>query len=115
MCAADIDPFCEAAVRLNAAANGVGVDCVIADLVDTDDGWDVLLAGDVFYDRAIVERLRPWFARLSSRGSRILVGDPGRAYLPRDVLSERATYRVPVSRDLEDAEVKKTTVWAWTG
>ncbi|WP_274627438.1 class I SAM-dependent methyltransferase [Arvimicrobium flavum] len=109
--AADIDPFCEAAIRLNAAANCVTLQPMIADLVDTDAGWDVLLAGDIFYQRDIVDRLVPWFTRLRQRGCEIIVGDPGRAYLPKDRLEQLAEYRVPVTRALEDAEVKRTVVW----
>ena len=108
---ADIDPFCEAAMRLNAAANNVALETVIADLIGHDDGWDVLLAGDIFYQRDIVDRLVPWFETLRRRGCDIIVGDPGRAYLPKDRLEQVAEYRVPVSRALEDAEVKRTVVW----
>lgn len=108
---ADIDPFCAPAIRLNAAANGVALDYCGDDLVDTDHGWDVVLAGDVFYQKSIVDRLIPWFETLRSRGADIIVGDPGRAYLPKERLEALATYQVPVTRSLEDAEVKKTTVW----
>ena len=111
--AADIDPFCAAAVRLNAAANGASVAFEARDLVDEHIDFDVLLAGDVFYDRAFAERLLPWFARLSATGTTILVGDPGRSYLPRERLTKLAEYHVPVTRALEDAEVKRTTVWQW--
>ena len=111
--AADIDPFCAAAVRLNAAANGVSVAFEARDLVDEDIDFDVLLAGDVFYDRAFAGRLLPWFARLAATGTTILVGDPGRSYLPRKRLTKLAEYQVPVTRALEDAEVKRTTVWRW--
>lgn len=109
--AADIDPFATAAVRLNAEANGVSVGFTGDDLVGTPGDWDVVLAGDVFYDRAFAERLLPWFEALSARGATVLVGDPGRAYLPKDRLAALAAYEVPVTRALEDAEVKRTTVW----
>lgn len=108
---ADIDPFAEAAMRLNAAANGVDLRPEIADLVGTDEGWDVLLAGDIFYQRDIVDRLIPWFTALGKRGCDIVVGDPGRAYLPRYRLVRLAEYSVPVTQALEDAEVKRTIVW----
>lgn len=107
----DIDPFCAAAVQLNAAANRIDVTFMPGDLVGTDQGWDVVLAGDVFYSKPMAEGFTDWFARLAARGASVLVGDPGRAYLPRQRLRELATYQVPVTRDLEDAEVKKTTVW----
>jgi predicted nicotinamide N-methyase len=109
--AADIDPFCAAAVMLNAGENGVALDFTAEDLIGSSGAWEVLLAGDVFYDRALADRLMPWFAALASKGTTVLVGDPGRAYLPRERFEALATYEVPVTRMLEDAEVKRTTVW----
>jgi len=109
--AADIDPFCETAIRLNAAANDVSVRFLGADCIGTDGGWQVVLAGDVFYEKPLADRLLPWFAALKARGAEILIGDPGRAYLPKGGLEKLAVYEVPVTRALEDAEVKRTTVW----
>lgn len=109
--AADIDPFCETAIAINLEANGVEAQFRGTDCVGSDDGWDVVLAGDVFYDKAFADRLLPWFTSLRARGAEILVGDPGRAYLPRTGLQSLAVYQVPVTRVLEDAEVKRTTVW----
>lgn len=113
--AADIDPFCETAIRLNAGANGVSVAFEGSDLVGADDRWDVVLAGDVFYEKPFAERLVPWFEALRARGAEILVGDPGRSYLPKSGLERLGLYEVPVTRALEDAEVKRTTVWRFTG
>lgn len=112
--AADIDPLCACATSLNASANGVELDFTSADLIGTDQGWDAVLAGDVFYDRELAERLTPWFEALKARGAMVLIGDPGRAYLPKTGLTPLATYQVPVTRALEDAEVKKTIVWQLT-
>ncbi|MER8774555.1 methyltransferase [Mesorhizobium sp. M0977] len=109
--AADIDPFCATAVRLNAEANGVEIEFLAGDCIGTDAGWDLVLAGDVFYDKAFADRLMPWFAALKARGADILVGDPGRSYLPETGLEPLAVYEVAVTRALEDAEVKRTTVW----
>jgi predicted nicotinamide N-methyase len=109
---ADIDRFCGPAVRLNAALNQVALDYTDADLIGIDHGWDVVLAGDVFYDRAMADRLMPWFEALNARGAAGVVGDPGRSYLPKSGLRECARYEVPVTRSLEDAEVKRTIVWA---
>ncbi|TPI11361.1 methyltransferase [Mesorhizobium sp. B4-1-3] len=109
--AADIDPFCETAIAINLQANGVEAQFLGTDCVGTDDGWDVVLAGDVFYDKAFADRLLPWFTSLKARGAEILIGDPGRAYLPKTGLQSLAVYQVPVTRVLEDAEVKRTTVW----
>jgi predicted nicotinamide N-methyase len=108
--AADIDPFCETAIRLNAGANAVDIRFLGADRVGTDEGWDVVLAGDVFYDKPFAERIFPWLSALKRRGAAIFVGDPGRAYLPKSGLERLALYEVPVTRALEDSEVKKTTV-----
>ena len=109
--AADIDPWSVVATRMNAALNDVTVSFSEENLVGRDDGWDTILAGDVFYERAMADLLVPWFAALAARGADILVGDPGRHYLPRGCLDPLATYEVPVSRALEDSEVKRTTVW----
>ncbi|WP_080917967.1 class I SAM-dependent methyltransferase [Manganibacter manganicus] len=108
--AADIDPFCRAATRLNGEANGVVVNFDGNDLIGSDGGWDVVLAGDVFYDKPFADRLLPWFRDLKARGAEILIGDPGRAYLPKTGLEELAVYEVPVTRALEDSEIKRTTV-----
>ncbi|MER8501426.1 MULTISPECIES: methyltransferase [unclassified Mesorhizobium] len=109
--AADIDPFCATAIRLNAEANGTEIKFLIGDCIGSDAGWDVVLAGDVFYDKTFADRLMPWFARLRARGADILVGDPGRSYLPKTGLEPLDVYEVAVTRALEDAEVKRTTVW----
>lgn len=109
--AADIDPFCAAAFALNTAENSVSLEFTGADLIGRDDGWDVVLAGDVFYDRALADRLVPWFAALAARGALVLAGDPGRSYLPRARITRLAEYEVAVTRALEDADVKHTSVW----
>lgn len=109
--AADIDPWSEAAVRLNAILNGVDLIHTAENMIGRDEGWDVVLAGDVFYDRGFADVLIPWFSTLAARGAMVLVGDPGRAYCPRERMEALATYTVPVTRALEDSEVKKTTVW----
>lgn len=111
--ASDIDPFALPAIEINAAANSVAITPTLTDLIDQDHGWDVVLAGDVFYEKPLADRLIPWFSTLAARGARIIVGDPGRAYLPKDRLEQLAVYTVPVTRALEDAEVKRTTVWTF--
>ena len=112
--AADIDPWTGTAIALNAGLNEVPVDYTRDNLVGNDVDADVLLAGDVFYDQGFSAALIPWFERLAARGVAVLVGDPGRAYLPKDRLEALAVYQVPVTRALEDSEVKKTTVWRFT-
>ncbi|MCM2402357.1 methyltransferase [Rhizobium sp. S153] len=109
--AVDIDPWARTAVRLNAKANGVSVDFSGDDLIGQSLDVDLVLAGDVFYDRDFAAALVEWFTGLSAGGVTVLVGDPGRSYRPTDRLEPLATYEVPVTRVLEDAEVKKTTVW----
>lgn len=109
--AADIDPWVGTAVSLNAAANGVDLAFTRDNLVGQSVEADVILAGDVFYDRDFAAVLVPWFKRLSAQGKSVIVGDPGRAYCPKDSLVALATYQVPVTRALEDSEVKRTTVW----
>jgi predicted nicotinamide N-methyase len=107
----DIDPYALAAVQLNARANGVVVESEGGDLLDGDgDGAEVVLAGDVFYSREMAERMLGFLERAVARGSAVLVGDPGRAYLPRQRLEPVASYRVPMVGALEDAEIKQTDV-----
>ena len=109
--AADIDPWAATAVRLNTNINGVDVGFIGNDLVGKALDADILLAGDVFYDRDFAKVLTPWFSKLAEEGVVVLVGDPGRAYLPNKRMERCATYEVPVTRALEDSEIKKTTVW----
>jgi predicted nicotinamide N-methyase len=109
--AADIDAFAAAAVVLNAEENQVAVTPRLGDFVGTDEGWDAVLAGDIFYDRDIAARMTEWLLALQRRGATVLVGDPGRSYLPKDRLEELACYRVPVTRALEDTEIKVSRVW----
>ena len=113
--AADIDAFAGAAIGLNAEANCVSIEARLDDLLGLDQGWDVILAGDICYERELAGRVIDWLSGLSQRGATVLIGDPGRSYLPQDRLSEVATYQVPVTRALEDAEIKKSSVWRLAG
>ncbi|WP_416571966.1 class I SAM-dependent methyltransferase [Niveispirillum sp. KHB5.9] len=110
--ALDIDPFAKAATDLNAAMNEVIVEAVTADMIgrplpDT----DILLAGDVCYERPFAEAALVWFRDLARAGVTVLVGDPGRAYLPSQGLEKVATYQVPTSTELEDRDIRTTDVW----
>lgn len=109
--AVDIDPWAAIAARINAAENQARFEVLQTDLIGSDQGWDVVLAGDVFFDRALADQVWPWFRDLAGRGALVLVGDPGRAYCPREGLERLASYMVPVTRALEDSEVKNTSVW----
>ncbi|WP_275785602.1 class I SAM-dependent methyltransferase [Pararhizobium gei] len=111
--AVDIDPWTQTAIRVNAALNDVDVSSAASDIIGTEPAADVYLAGDVFYDKKFAERIVPWFEMLTDKGALVLLGDPGRAYCPRDRMRTLATYDVPVTRVLEDSEVKRTTVWCF--
>jgi predicted nicotinamide N-methyase len=108
--ASDPDPFAVAAIGLNASANGVTL-TVIADVLDgCGENADIVLAADVCYERHLAERVTRLLMRARLAGARVLVGDPGRAFLPRQLLRELASYQVPVVADLEDAAVKRVMV-----
>ena len=108
----DIDPLSLAAAEANAQANNVEVRTVEEDLLET--GYaeaDVILAGDVFYSREMAGRVLPFLRRAAGRGALVLVGDPGRAYLPTESMIHRSTYDVPVIEALEGVPVRRTSVW----
>ncbi len=110
--ASEIDPYAAAAIALNAAANGVSVTTYLDDVLDGDArGADLVVAGDVFYSAEMARRMLAFLDRAAAAGAAVLVGDPGRAYLPRTRLTAVARHDVPVSRALEDADVKRSTVW----
>ena len=109
--ACDIDSFAIAAIQLNARANDVTVTPLQADLIGQDQGWETVLAGDICYERELAARVTDWLFGLSERGATVLIGDPGRSYLPQERLQRLEIYEVPVTRTLEDAEIKKTGVW----
>jgi predicted nicotinamide N-methyase len=113
--AVEIDDFAIAATALNAQANGVSIDAVHDDVVGRDDGWDVVLAGDVCYEREMSGRVFAWLSALAKRGALVLIGDPGRNYLPKDRLEPLATYEVQTTRELEDREIRRTTVYRVVG
>jgi len=109
--ACDIDAFSLAAMQLNAEANRVRLHPRIDSLIGQDEGWEVVLAGDVSYERDMAQDVTNWLAALGRRGANVLIGDPGRTYLARDRLEPIAEYRVPVTRALEDCEIKRAQVW----
>ncbi len=109
--ACDIDPFAIAAIGINGQANGVVVTPLQADIVGRDEGWDTVLAGDICYEHDLAARVTDWLFSLSGRGATVLIGDPGRSYLPKDRLENLAAYEVPVTRTLEDSDIKKSSVW----
>jgi predicted nicotinamide N-methyase len=106
--AVDLDPFAAEAAMINAAANDVTIEARAGDALAAQPAEDVILVGDLFYDRDIAPVLLAWLERAPGD---VLVGDPGRTYLPKAELAKVADYDVPVSRALEDAEIKRTGVW----
>jgi predicted nicotinamide N-methyase len=111
---ADIDAYCEAAVALNAQVNGVACGFTGEDLLDAPaPAWaEVILAGDICYEKPLAERVLAWLAAARAAGATVLIGDPGRSYFPRSGLTRLAEYQVPTTRELEDMAVKRTSVWA---
>jgi predicted nicotinamide N-methyase len=110
--AADIDGFSLEAIRLNAALNDERMEVTGEDLLAAPaPACDVILVGDLFYEKGLAERVFSWLEEAEGRGILTLIGDPGRSYLPRDRLTKLGEYKVEVTRDLEDAEIKLTSVW----
>lgn len=111
--ASDLDAFALHAIPLNAAANGVADRIVTTgeNLIGRD--AECVLAADVFYERDLGQAVGDWLASLHAAGRTVLIGDPGRSYLPKARLVPLAAYEVPVTRDLEDAEIKNSCVWTF--
>jgi predicted nicotinamide N-methyase len=116
----ETDSLAGAAIRLNAGVNRVRLEPTRGDLLSGPDPGpgppgavraDVVLAGDAFYDRDMAGLMLPFLERACRAGAVVLVGDPGRAYLPRERFTQVITYNVPVDRVIEDADVKPATVW----
>ncbi|KAB7739841.1 methyltransferase [Parvibaculum sedimenti] len=110
--AADIDIFAAASIRLNAEVNGVSLDVTTEDIVGSpNQGWDVILIGDMCYERPLAERIEKWVHSLVDGGATALIGDPGRTYLPKSGLEKLISYAVKTTRELEDTDVRNTSVW----
>jgi predicted nicotinamide N-methyase len=106
--AADIDAFSCAAIALNAAANAQDIAVTQEDVIGSQGDWDVILVGDLFYERPLAERLLAWLMSLDVIA---LLGDPGRNYFPKDHALKLASYSVQTTRDLEDREIRETGVY----
>ena len=109
--ASDIDAFAIAAIEANAAENGVSIAPRLENLIGGDEGWEVVLAGDIAYEKDLADAAMDWLASLARRATTVLVGDPRRSYLPRERLDCVTEYSVPVTRELEDSELKRTGVF----
>jgi predicted nicotinamide N-methyase len=106
----DVDPFCEGAVRLNTALNGVTVEFEARSPLGESLDVDVILAGDVFYERRMAEQFLVWGRAMAGRGIRVLAGDPGRLYSPQSGVRDRGAHDVPTSTAIEDRVVMKTWI-----
>ena len=114
--ASEIDRFALAALALNAEANGVALELHDRDVVGLPNpGWEVVLAGDVCYERPMAARVGRWLGGLADQGVTVLMGDPGRTYLPKSGLKRLARYAVPTTRELEDSHLRNAMVWQVTG
>lgn len=114
--AAEIDRIALAAIGLNAAENGVCVAIEEGDVLSAEPrGWDVILAGDVCYEKPMAERAIGWLKRAAAKGADILLADPGRAYLPKTGLMALGNYDIACSRDLEDRDVRTVTIYRLVG
>ncbi|MBX3495367.1 MAG: methyltransferase [Parvibaculum sp.] len=110
--AADIDAFAVAAIALNAEMNDVAVAATTEDLVGVENrGWDVILVGDMCYEGPLAARIEAWLRELAGEGATVLIGDPGRTYLPKSGLEKLVAYAVKTTRELEDTDVRNTSVW----
>ena len=112
--AIDVDPFAGAAVALNAAANGVEVTCHIGSVLDEPaPRIDVILAGDICYEKPVAEKVMSWLGDAHRAGTRVLIGDPERVYFPKARLRQLAQYQVQTVSALEDQAVKRSGVWTF--
>jgi predicted nicotinamide N-methyase len=110
----DVDAFCEAAVALNAEANGAAVRFEPGDRLDgPPPDAEVVLVGDLAYEKPVAARVRTWLEAARAAGKTVLIGDPGRSYFDPAGLAQLAEYQVPTTRELEDLEVKRTGVWTF--
>jgi predicted nicotinamide N-methyase len=113
--AADVDPFAEHAIALNAEANGVYVEVLrrdpLGDGPPTEPRYDVILAGDFFYERETAEHALAFLELHAAAGTQVLIGDPGRTYLPKQRLRKACEYSIAVARDFEDGDLRHTAVW----
>lgn len=108
--AAEIDPMAVAAIRLNAALNGVAVAALEADVVGQPPRWDVILAGDVCYEAPMTAHILPWLRAMAAAGVEVWLADPGRAYLPREGLEPLSRHAVVTSLELEDRTLRDVTI-----
>jgi predicted nicotinamide N-methyase len=107
----DIDPFSVEAIAINATINGVRISTLQADVIGSAPRWDVILAGDLWYERFLAERVNGWLARVAREGTTVLLGDSNRAFFPRSSMEEIERYSVGAPESPERAEIGMTKVW----
>jgi predicted nicotinamide N-methyase len=113
--AVDVDPLAVAAARINAETNQAGIEVVRADILARPaPETDLLLAGDVMYEEDMAKRMLPWLESAHRRGIRVLMGDPGRHYFPREIMAPLAAYDVPTTWEVEGVETKRTGVYTFS-
>ena len=109
--AADIDPYAYAAIKLNAIANTAILGATMSDVLGSDGNWRVILVGDMCYERPLAEQMLAWLIDRAKHGATVLIGDPGRSYFPKGGVEKLSSYQVKTTRDLEDQEIRQTSVY----
>jgi predicted nicotinamide N-methyase len=104
----DVDPMAIVAARLNAEENAADVAFVEGDLLGTDVAAEIVIVGDLCYERTLSERLLAWLRHLALT-RRVILAEPGRAFAPRAGFRTLATYVVPTLFDLEN-KTERTVV-----
>ncbi len=110
--ATEVDAFAVAAIEENAGLNGLEVEARCSDVLGTDEGWGLVLVGDVFYEAELSRRVEGWLRALRRRGATVLIGDPGRSFLPRERLRCVATLSVPVAPAWDSVTDRPARLWA---
>jgi predicted nicotinamide N-methyase len=114
--AAEIDPMALAAIALNARANGVAVEPTAENVLEQPDcPWDVVVAGDVCYEKPMAEKVFAWMRGCAREGAQVLMADPGRAYLPKTGLMRIGQMAVACSLELEDRESRDVGIYQIVG
>ena len=109
--AAEIDPIACVAIEINAGLNGVRLEITASDVIGTDPAADLILAGDMCYEKPLAARLLAWLRAAVANGAEVLLGDPGRNYSPADGVEEIVRCLVPTSLELEDRTERTAVVW----
>ncbi len=112
--AADIDDFACTAALLNAEANELALTVTTDDLIGQSGDWDIILVGDMCYEQPLAGMIEAWLRTRRDAGSQVLIGDPGRTYLPKARLEKLISYAVKTARALEDTDVRNTSVWQFS-